>query len=75
MFEKEEESFNPFINAALVVRIRIQDLGRLEEYIAQIKGAELFYVEKALKTVKLRIVKEMDGIEIDRNSNDFREKR
>ncbi|MCJ7635583.1 hypothetical protein MUP77_24735 [Candidatus Bathyarchaeota archaeon] len=65
---EEDESLNPYINAGFVVRLKIQDLGRLEEFIHNLFGAELIFVKKAPKHVKLKIVKEAGGIRNDRSS-------
>ncbi len=65
--EQQEESLNPYINAGFVLRLKIQDLGRLEQFIHSMFGAELIFVEKAPKHVKLKIVKDAEGIRNDRS--------
>ena len=67
---QEEEKINPYINVGIVLRMKIQDFGKLEQFISSLYGAEIFYVEKVPKNVKLKIEKEeFGGIE---NGRKFR---
>jgi hypothetical protein len=62
----ENEEINPFVIVGVVAKMKIQDLGRLEEYIRNLHGAEVIYIQKSPKNVHLRIVKEESG----ENEND-----
>lgn len=55
---ENEEVMNPHIIAGIVVKLKIQDFGRLEQFIQNLHNAQLIYVEKCPKNQKLRIVKE-----------------
>lgn len=55
---ENEEKMNPHICAAIVLRCKIQDFGRLEQFIQNLHQAELIYAQKCPKNQKLRIVKE-----------------
>jgi hypothetical protein len=59
--ENFEEKLNPYVNCGLVLRIKTQDVGRLEEFINNLFGAKIVYLEKAPKWVKLLIKKEAAG--------------
>ncbi|HML02960.1 MAG TPA: hypothetical protein VK487_06265 [Candidatus Bathyarchaeia archaeon] len=65
----ENEEINPFVIVGVVAKMKIQDLGRLEEYIRNLHGAELVYVQKCPKNRKLRIVKESGEGEFENDRN------
>jgi hypothetical protein len=46
---KEEEKFNSFVVAGLVLKLKIQDLGRLEQFIQNLHCAEFIFVESFQK--------------------------
>lgn len=61
MQEKYEEKINPYVNCGLVLRIKTQDVGRLEEFIKNLFGAKLLYLEKVPKQIRLKIKQEAAG--------------
>lgn len=61
MQENFEEKLNPYVNCGIVLRIKTQDVGRLEEFISNLFGAKIVYLEKVPKRVKLLIKKEAAG--------------
>jgi len=65
MQEGFEEKLNPYVNCGVVLRIKTQDVGRLEEFINNLFGAKIVFLEKVPKRVKLIITQEAGGIEND----------
>ena len=53
-----EEKFNPYVNVGIVAKMKIQDVGRLEQFILSIFGAELIFMEKVPKHIFLKILRE-----------------
>jgi len=61
MQENFEEKLNPYVNCGIVLRIKTQDVGRLEEFINNLFGAKILYLEKVPKRVRLLIKQEAVG--------------
>ena len=68
MQEIYEEKLNPYVNCGIVLRIKTQDIGRLEEFIRNLFGAKILYLEKVPKRTRLMIKQEAAG-EFDNGSN------
>jgi len=61
MQEIFKEKLNPYVNCGIILRIKTQDVGRLEEFINNLFGAKLLYLEKVPKQIKLFIKQETAG--------------